>query len=200
MKKIFFLILFYFSVTIVFSQISLPDSSTIKNYKEYNNLNEALLNPEKVIVLNLRRSKLTKFPSEIFLFKNLQFLDLSKNKILKLPDSIYLLSNLKYLILSKMGLTALPDSIGKLNNLKLLNANQNDIAKLPFSFGDLENLEVADLWSNELEYFPQSLSKLKKLKIMDLRHILIPLKNQIQIQSMLPNTKIHFSAPCQCAW
>ena len=82
MKKIFLLILFYFSVTIVFSQISLLDSLTINN-KEYNNLNEALLNPEKVIVLNLRRSKLTKFPSEIFLFKNLQFLDLSKNKILK---------------------------------------------------------------------------------------------------------------------
>ncbi len=200
MKKIFFLILFYFSLTIVFSQISLLDSLTIKNYKEYNNINEALINPEKVIVLNLKRSKLSKFPSEIFLFKNLQFLDLSKNKIPKLPDSIYLLINLKYLILSKTGLTALPDSIGKLTNLRLLNANQNDIEKLPFSFGDLENLEVADLWSNELDYFPQSLCKLKKLKVMDLRHILIPLKNQIQIQKMLPNTKIHFSAPCQCSW
>ena len=53
MKKIFLLILFYFSVTILFSQITLLDSLNIKNYKEYNNLNEALLNPEKVIVLNV---------------------------------------------------------------------------------------------------------------------------------------------------
>jgi Leucine-rich repeat (LRR) protein len=101
---------------------------------------------------------------------------------------------------SRTGLLRLPPNIGKLKNLKHLNVNQNEIEMLPYSFGELENLEMADLWSNNLDYFPESLINLKKLKVMDLRNILIPENHQSRIQGMLPETLIHFSPPCNCAW
>jgi Leucine-rich repeat (LRR) protein len=182
------------------AQQALLDSLTLATYQEYTDLKEALANPDKVIRLNLKKKKLREFPAEVLQFKNLQYLDLSKNKIKELHDSIITLPNLQYLIVSNTGLERLPREIGRMKNLRHLNVNQNELSILPFSFGYLENLEVADLWSNNLDVFPESLTNLKNLKVMDLRNILIPQEHQDRIQEMLPNTTIHFSPACKCAW
>jgi Leucine-rich repeat (LRR) protein len=101
---------------------------------------------------------------------------------------------------SRTGLVALPKNIGEMKNLVHLNANQNELEVIPYSFGFLEKLEVADLWSNNLDYFPESMANLKNLRWMDLRNILIPATHQERIQEMLPECKIEFSPPCNCAW
>jgi len=201
MKKTFCLILlvFFFSVPAK-AQSPLLDSITLATYEEFNDLALALKDPAAVVKLSLRKTKLKEFPKQIYLFKNLQYLDLSKNNIKELPDSIATFKNLQYLIVSKTGLEALPNTIGQLKNLKFINVNQNEISRLPYSFGALENLEIADLWSNNLEYFPETLKDLKHLKTMDLRNILIPQNHQNNIQTMLPNTIIYFSPPCKCSW
>jgi Leucine-rich repeat (LRR) protein len=192
-------ILFLFIGSVCFSQ-ALLDSMTLANYAEFDDLKEALAEPDNVIKLVLRKKKYTSFPKEIYKFKNLQYLDLSKNKLKELPDSIVVFKDLQYLIVSKTGLEVLPKNIGDMKNLRCLNVNQNELTILPYSFGFLENLEIADLWSNNLDYFPETLSKLKNLRIMDLRNILIPQKNQDAIQAMLPETTIYFSPACNCSW
>jgi Leucine-rich repeat (LRR) protein len=194
------LILFLFCLEVAGAQTVLMDSIALALYPTYYDLTEALQNPDEVIKLSLRKKKFKGFPKEVLLFKNLQYLDLSKNDIEELPDSLVTLTSLQYLIVSKTGLKTLPRNIGGLKNLRHLNVNQNELGVLPYSFGDLENLEVADLWSNNLEYFPESLAKLKNLVWMDLRNILIPAANQEAIRAMLPDTKIEFSPPCNCAW
>jgi len=199
MKKLL-IILFLALGSAASCQSFLLDSVALATAPEYTDLDEALKDPLSVIRLNLRKKKYKSFPKEILQLKNLQYLDISKNSIKELPDSITVLKDLQYLIASRTGLEMLPKTLGGLKNLRHLNLNQNEISVLPYSFGDLENLEIADLWSNNLEYFPESMVKLKNLKWMDLRNILIPASNQDSIQAMLPDTKIQFSPPCNCAW
>ena len=194
------LLFFCFLFSMHASSQVLLDSMTLANYAEFDDIKEALADPDNVIKLVLRKKKYKSFPKEIYQFKNLQYLDLSKNSLKELPDSIVTFKDLQYLIVSKTGLEILPKNIGQMKNLRCLNVNQNELSILPYSFGDLENLEIADLWSNNLSYFPETLSKLKNLRIMDLRNILIPQTHQDNIQSMLPNTTIFFSPPCNCSW
>lgn len=200
MKYINILIFVIGLQSFLYSQTQLLDSLTLASTKEYNDLDLALKNPDSVIKLSLRKKKYKSFPSQLYAFKNLQYLDISKNSIDELPDSMIVFTNLQVLICNKSGLKKLPDQIGRLKNLKYINVNQNDIERLPYSFGALENLEFADLWSNNLEYFPESMKQMTKLKWMDLRNILIPQNHQDNIQNMLPTTKIYFSPPCKCSW
>jgi Leucine-rich repeat (LRR) protein len=182
------------------SRAQLLDSVVLAHEDEITNLDSALLNPDKVIKLVLRKKHLKKFPEEIFKFKNLQYLDLSKNSIKELPDGIDALSQLQYLACSKTGLEHVSRDIGKLKNLRWINLNQNELVLLPPQFGDLENLETADLWSNNLAEFPATLQKLKKLKVLDLRNILFSDEQHRYIQELLPNTTVYLSPSCKCKW
>ena len=183
-----------------YADAQLLDSLTLDTLTAVRDLNEALKNPESVIKLVLRKQHLKSFPKEILKCKNIQYLDVSKNTITELPDSIYLLQNLQYLACSKTGLKHLPKEIGKLNHLKYLNLNQNDLESLPPQIGRLENLQVLDLWSNNFEEYPSTLADLKSLRVLDLRNILISDEDQLTIQNMLPNTKVHLSPSCKCKW
>ncbi len=182
------------------SNAQLLDSLTLDTLTPISNLNDALKNPEAVVKLVLRKQHLKSFPKEILKCKNIQYLDISKNTIAELPDSIYLLQNLQYLACSKTGLKHLPKEIGKLHHLKYLNLNQNDLESLPPQIGRLENLQVLDLWSNNFDEYPSTLSDLKSLRVLDLRNILISDEDQLTIQNMLPNTKVHLSPSCKCKW
>jgi Leucine-rich repeat (LRR) protein len=177
----------------------LLDSAALAMEPVYDNLQDALKEPDKVIRLHLVKQKFTEFPKEIFQFRNLQELDLSKNRIKELPDSISGLQNLQVLNLSKNDLETLPAAIGKLSNLRKLVVNQNSLTALPPAIGDLQNLRVLDLWSNDISFWPEQLGNLKKLRYMDLRVILIDGETQKKIQEMLPATKIDFSPDCHCS-
>lgn len=200
MKTLLSLVLSFFISISGFAQNNLMDSVELAMYAEYTDLKVALENPNQVIKLSLRKQGYKEFPMEVLKCKNLQYLDLSKNKINSIPDSIIQLKQLQVLILSKNNLVALPNCIGSLHELRYFKAGQNKIARIPYSFGELENLEYLDFWDNELDYFPETIKNLTSLKVMDLRNILISQDNQNMIQGLLPNTKIHFSPACQCAW
>jgi len=200
MKRFLFILTLFFFVQKSQGQGLLLDSLALMMQPEYTDLAAACENPNQVIRLSLRKKNLKELPEAIYQLKNLQYLDLGKNKLKQLPDSIIKLTQLQMLIVNKNDLDALPNTIGKLKHLKYLNTNQNKIARIPYSFGELEKLEYLDMWDNELEYFPESLSNLKNLREMDLRNILISQENQDYIQSLLPETRIHFSPACKCAW
>lgn len=196
----------YFISTIVLffvlsqSKAQLLDSVALAHADEITNMDSALLNPDKVIKLVLRKKHLKKFPEEILKFKNLQYLDISKNSIKELPDGIGELTQLQYLACSKTGLEHVSRDIGKLKNLRWINLNQNELVLLPPQFGDMEKLEVADLWSNNLAEFPATLGKLKNLKVLDLRNILFSDEQHRYIQELLPNTTVYLSPSCKCKW
>lgn len=175
-----------------------PDSASLMASPVYENLEEALKNPDKVYRLDLRKNKLKTFPLEILKFKNLQELDLSKNKLDSLPEQIGTLTNLHLLNVSGNNLEYLPDSIGELINLKKLVASRNSLQALPKRIGDLQHLEILDLWENNLSVFPEEMRKLKKLRWMDLRVILLNDEDQERIRKLLPDTKIFFSPSCKC--
>lgn len=174
------------------------DSAALYSAPVYDNLAEALKNPNTVYRLSLRGQKLKEFPPEILQLRSLQELDLSKNKLDSIPDGIGELKNLQMLDVSSNKLEYLPDSIGKLKHLKKLAAGKNEIVAIPKGIGGLTSLEILDLWSNQITIFPDELNNLKKLRWMDLRVIQIEDDMQKHIQEMLPNTKIHFSPSCHC--
>jgi Leucine-rich repeat (LRR) protein len=174
----------------------LLDSSQLE--ETYSYLSEAIQHPEMVIRLELRKKKFKEFPKEIFMFKNLQYLDISKNQIKELPDSIYLLTQLQYLDVSRNKLGSLPKQIGKMANLVYLHANNNDLMGLPPQIGNLERLRVIDLWSNDLSDFPESLSKLKELNTLDIRAIMINVDTIRQLRKWMPTVDIKFDPPCNC--
>ena len=197
-KIIIFLSLF--SAGKMFSQTNtvLLDSSQLEEAYSYLDLTEAMKFPERVIRLELRKQKLKEFPKEIFMFKNLQYLDISKNQIKELPDSIYKLTQLQYLNVSRNKLSSLPKEIGKMSNLVFLHANNNTLLGLPPQIGNLERLRVIDLWSNELSDFPESLSKLKELNTFDVRAIMMNAETIKQLKKWMPNVDIKYDPPCNC--
>ncbi|MDQ3190394.1 MAG: leucine-rich repeat domain-containing protein [Bacteroidota bacterium] len=167
--------------------------------KDVFTLEEALLNPEQVYKLNLKRHKLSQFP-DLNLFPNLQWINLSRNRMTEIPAEIFLLKNLQYLDLSKNKIDLIPKEIGNLTSLKQLYLNQNNIASLPPQIGKLINLELFDLWENEISVLPIEIAELKKLKTLDLRNILINDDEQKKISLLLPDTKIYFSPGCLCKY
>lgn len=180
------------------AQNQLLDSLTLDTVTAFTSINEAMLHPEQVIKLELRKKRLKKFPPEIFNFINLQYLDISKNDIEELPAEIGQLKNLQYLAISRNGLQEFPTQIGNLTNLYYLEANNNDLTSLPSEMGKLEKLKLLDLWSNDIDKFPTEIRNLKNLLLLDLRVIMIPDAEQDRVQSLLPHTKIYFSPYCKC--
>lgn len=196
-KKVLLFLAVLFSITTV-TKAQLLDSLTLDTLKAYTNLEEALKTPEKVIKLVLRRDKYKKFPTEIFQFKNLQYLDLNRNNIKEIPAQIGTLKDLQYFSISKNGLEQLPPQIGDLTNLYYLNASQNELSELPPEIGKLVNLRNLDLWDNNIDVLPDEIRKCYKLKILDLRAIMISDAKQDVIRSQLRHTKIFFSPYCNC--
>lgn len=183
----------------MFSQnMVLLDSTQLEETYSYLDLTEALQHPEKVIRLELRKKHLKEFPKEIYLFKNLQYLDISRNQIKELPDSIYLLTQLQYLNVSRNKLGSLPKEIGKMSNLVYLHANNNNLIGLPPQIGNLERLRVIDLWSNDLSDYPETLSNLKELNTFDIRAIMINVETVKQLKKWMPNVNILYDPPCNC--
>lgn len=195
--KVVLLLVVLFSIS-THSNAQLLDSLTLDTLKAFTNLEQALKTPEKVIKLVLKRNKYKTFPTEIFQFTNLQYLDLSKNNIKEIPLQISTLKDLQYFNISKNGLERFPPQIGDLTNLYYLNGSQNELFELPSEIGKLVNLRNLDLWDNNIDVLPDEIRKCYKLKILDLRAIMISDAKQDVIRSQLRLTKIYFSPYCNC--
>jgi Leucine-rich repeat (LRR) protein len=172
--------------------------SELDTIKEYKSLEEALKNPDAVIRLSLKGSKIKTVPKEVFIFKNLQELNLKKTKIDILPKEIGDLKNLQILDVSKNKLVTLPIEIGELINLKILKASENELEYLPIEIGKLIELRFLDLWSNNLSGLPDEMSELIKLKKIDMRVIQYSEREMKEMKELLPNTEIIFSKSCNC--
>jgi Leucine-rich repeat (LRR) protein len=197
MKKIIIFVLSLVFSIVVNAQVL--DSIELSQAYEYTSLEEALVEPEKVIVLTLKRDKLSEIPSEIYQFTNLQVLNLSKNKITEIPEEINQLTLLQELYLFNNQVKVLSPSLGELENLRVLDLSKNPLSELPKEISTLKNLERLILWSTEVTEFPYSITHLSEtLLFLDLRVVFMNQERQNAIMDLLPNTKIMFSSSCNC--
>ena len=143
--------------------------------KWYKSIDGALLHPNEVYQLQLKRKGLKSFPEELSQFPNLVKLDLSKNKIHTFPDTLTYLSKLQFLDLSR-----------------------NDIESIPEHISQLESLAHLDLWDNYIDRLPEQMSELKNLKYLDIRGVAMSYDKYNSYLKMMEGLEFFMSEPCDC--
>jgi Leucine-rich repeat (LRR) protein len=155
----------------------------------FDNLDEALENPEQVRVLIIRNQLMESLPSDIGKLVNLRVLNLANNSLTTLPASIGQLKNLEELSCENNHIMTLPSSIGKLKRLKAINLCSNLLFEIPrelmlidslrklqlcnnqiekVDFSGFDHLEELDLSENTIEELPPSVGALHSLKKLDI--------------------------------
>ena len=141
----------------------------------YKDMDHALVNPDSVFQLQLKRKGFNAFPSELIQFPNLQKLDLSKNKI-----------------------AAFPDSLNHLINLTFLDLSRNKISSIPASISELIFLEHLDLWQNDVDTLPHEISELPNLNYLDIRGVSMSHGDYTKYKELMKGFDFYMSAPCDC--
>jgi Leucine-rich repeat (LRR) protein len=150
--------------SLVFNSLSqkLLSKQELDTCRIFSTLEEALIRPECVYVLDLSGSSLDKIPADIIKLKNLQRLNLENNQITDLPAGIFQLGKLQELNLEENKLKSLPNLIGNLSKLKKLNLTRTKIPSLPDEFKKLSCLEYLNLSWNDLN--PDSINPIFELR------------------------------------
>jgi Leucine-rich repeat (LRR) protein len=205
LKSSLSLLSFLFVIHLAIAQTAV-DSIAIT--KEYNSIEEALKNPEKVYRLNLSNQNVT-IPKDAWAkFTNLEILSIKNDHLKELPQEIGLLKNLKSLDLSGNDFTTLPKSFSNLTNLQELYLNDDknfeldkniavlkpltrlvslhleydSLDRLPKKFHQLSHLESLYLNNNNFLEVPVEIKGLRNLKYIDFHD------NKVKIQNHnLPN-------------
>lgn len=140
--------------------------------KVYKSLEEALREPTKVRVLNLRKSDLQK-PPPLGAFVNLEELSLRSNALSALPRDLVVLRHLRKLDLAGNQLTALPRDFARLTALTELDLSRNefqDEAAVLAVIGRLGNLRTLKLKGCNLRDLSPDIFKLSNLRTLDLSY------------------------------
>ncbi|MEQ9063365.1 MAG: leucine-rich repeat domain-containing protein [Vicingaceae bacterium] len=176
----------------------LKDLAELEKMKGPKTMEEALVDPQSVVKLDLSGNKLYGVDLEINRLVNLQYLDLSKNELRDFPIEVTKLVNLQYLQLGRNKITKIPDEIARLENLKFLGMSRNDLYLISPEMGKLKKMEEFDLWDNPIKEFPEEIRQMSSLKKLDLRVVQINEKEKKRLMKMFPYTDIKFSKTCDC--
>jgi len=180
----------------------IPKDTTVElsNTRIYTEISDIAVQPDSVQYIDFSKMKLTAIPVEVFACRNLVYLNLNNNKIDSIPPRIGELKQLRVLQMAHNKLTHLPAEIGRCDSLRSLILNQNRINDIVPEIGQLSHLAVLDLWGNNVTVLPKEIGRLSEsLKYLDMRVIYMSEKNQTDIEDMLPETTIYFSASCNCS-
>lgn len=120
--------------------------------------------------ISLKALKLTKFPTVLFRFKNLQELDLSGNNIMILPDEIGNFEQLQVLNINSNRLQKIPISIKKLKKLTHLGIAYNKFKIYPDEINEITTLQTLDISGNQLIDIPEQIGNLKSLNALYCSH------------------------------
>ncbi len=130
------------------------------------------------------------------LLLNMKELDISeKNHITKLPSQIGLFFNLESMYMEGIGITELPIEIGKLYNLVHLDISNTKITKLPAVIETLYNLEHLDISNTNIKELPPEIENIKTLERLYMSHTPIDkisekLKNNKNLEITVEPSKI----------
>ena len=194
------LVVIAFLIASVVSQAQILNQQQLDTCRVIKSLEEAMLSPLSVYILDLSKKKLQHLPVQISQFENLQVLKLAKNKISKIDTTIVLPKYIQEINLSKNELDNFPLALSTLKHLRTLILNQNMIENVPDQIENLKELKYLDMWSNNLSKISENIKLLTKLEELDLRVIILSSKEKKRIENLLPNTKVHFSNSCNCGY
>jgi Leucine-rich repeat (LRR) protein len=150
-------------IAAVFLLTLITISGFSQNNKRFKSLDEALVMPDSVFILDLSFANLKELPKEINRFKNLEVLDISGNQISKLPSELFGLENLNFLKLGVQKafdgyignpITVLPEEILNLKKLIHLDLTGCSIDLLPEFIFKLENLDVLNIAGTKITSIP----------------------------------------------
>lgn len=202
MLKYSIVIVLFFTITDFSFAQKIPKDTTVElsNTRIYTEISDIAVQPDSVQYIDFSKMKLTAIPVEVFTCRNLVYLNLNNNKIDSIPPRIGDLKQLRVLQMAHNKLTHLPAEIGRCDSLRSLILNQNRINDIVPEIGQLSHLAVLDLWGNNVTVLPKEIGRLSEsLKYLDMRVIYMSEKNQTDIEDMLPETTIYFSASCNCS-
>ena len=111
-----------------------------------------------------------KFPTEVFRFKNLEYLWIGMRGFEEIPPEIETLKKLRHLDLQHGNVRKLPVEITQLKNLERLTLLWSNINELPIGFKKLENLKYLHLGCTQFEKVPQELFEMVNLETLILSH------------------------------
>lgn len=123
----------------------LLSSSQLEGCKKYTNLKNAIIESNKVYIV-----------------------DLSSMGLEKINDNLLKLSKLQVLVLDDNLLKNISNDIVELKNLQIIRANNNELTKLPSTLGALQHIEELSVSFNKIEFLPISISKASTLKVLNL--------------------------------
>jgi len=196
--KILNTLVILFLTSFIYAQDGLFTLEELENEQLFESMEEALLEPENVIRLDLSKQKIPNLDYDFGKLVKLQWLNLSKNDFEEFPIAVTELPDLQWLDLSKNDITKIPDEIGKLQNLLYINISKNKVYVISPELGKLKKLETIDFWDNPIKTFPDELRGMSSLKLLDLRVTVINEKEKTKLQRMFPYTEIKFSKTCNC--
>ncbi len=188
MKKLILFCSIIFASTSVYA---FPKDST------FYSLEKAVVQPQKVKYLILKRKKYTKIPDAIKSFGNLVYLDLTNNNIQEIDSSILACKYLEKLCIAKNKLTNVPAFLADLEHLHYLDVGSNTITYLP-DISQIKHLHTLLLWDNPLFPMPTYLFQTTQLKVLDVRGIKINKQTRMDLVAALPSTRVYFSPDCNC--
>lgn len=138
----------------------------IAQEKEYTELNQALVFPDKVTRLNLSGMSMDSLPQEISLFKNLTYLNLRNNHLKIFPEELSKLQNLRVLDVGGNLFSSLPQSVSSFASLEELfidNEQNLDFETSIEAIAGIPKLRTLHLENNREFGTNSSLQKLKNV-------------------------------------
>jgi leucine-rich repeat protein SHOC2 len=158
----------------------------------FDELEEALDNPERAETLVLRNRKMVTLPSEISKLHHLKVLNIGNNNLKNLPPEVGLLQNLTELNIENNLLTSIPKEIFQLKNLKKINLNHNSLnvfpAEIPVS------VEEVYINNNAIELIPPYIERLSHLKIIDLaENKIVVINENVHFPLSIHNVDLFFN-------
>ena len=142
----------------------------LEQLPEFEDLNEAVRNPERVIRFQAYRHEDAAALTRVAELRNLQSLSISLSDVSQLLPRLGELKDLQNVYLQACKIPAFPDSILKLHNLRSLTIGNNSLRNLPDELGCLVKLEELRFSQNQLQRIPESIRKLTRLTTLGLSY------------------------------
>lgn len=156
-----------FALVVVILLIVISRLWTLKNNQTYyDDLDDALKNPEMAEVLVMRNRKMVTLPAEVGKLSHLKILNIGNNNLRYLPPEIGQLNELEELSVENNLLTNIPEEILKLNRLRKINLNKNRLKHFPWL--NPQSIEEIHACDNNIMTIPGEIRNMKKLRVIDL--------------------------------
>ncbi|MFV8354799.1 leucine-rich repeat domain-containing protein [Flavobacterium sp. XS1P32] len=160
---------YFFSAIVLLLTSSLWGQIQYDKNREFNDLNDALKNPELIYRLNLSNQNIKLDGVDWSKFINLEYLSLKNDHLKEIPSGITKIKTLKSIDLSGNDFDMLPSDFSNLKLLEEVRLNDESRMDLPQTLNVLAKLPILKslyLENDHLKTLPSELLKIKNLEYL----------------------------------